>query len=273
MALGIKIPRNALAKGKEAYQKDPNGSQNVDLEPGTYLGVVTGGRGVDTKNGAQLVFDIKVGGEVDDSIKGGKVSIWFSFDEERVIHLFRFLNKLGFDVSDLDEDTLESILDQIKEEPKVVRFKASEKDGYVNYRINKVMDDMSVEEVLGESAGSEESEESEEEKPKKKDKKVKKDEEEGESAEEEAEEEEKPKKSDKKAKKEEAEDEEAEEAEEEAAEEEEVVVKVGMKCKTKIKGEVVKVEVVAIDEDEGKVVVKSSKDGKKYRISPENLLP
>lgn len=309
MSLGIKIPRNALAKAAKEYAENPNAGQDAQLEPGSYLGVIKGMRGVETSKGPQLVMDVIVGGDCDPAVKGGKVTIWFSFDEDRVVHLLRQLTNLGYDVDDLDEKKLTVIAKEIKEAKHVVRLKAStSKDGdYVNVRINKVMTDMDADEVL-DGAGSvddtEGSAEDEDATPAKKTKakaKVEPEEEDAEAeAEEDAEEEPKPKAKKKAAPAAEEEEEDADAEEDEkpktktkvkgkakpADEEEEVVedaeedaeeagtaLKVGTKCSVKIKGVTHKVVVVSIDYDEEKALVKSSTDGKKYKVDPSKLTP
>lgn len=283
MGLGIKIPRNALAKAAKEFKDNPNG-ENVELEAGTYLAVIKGLKGVETQKGPQVIAECVVGGDVDEKVKGGKVALWFSFDEDRVIHLLRFLAKLGYDVDELDVARLEEIADEMKEANHVIRLKASaSKDGeHMNVRMDKVMTDMTADEVMGGASASDDTEAEEEEaKPKKKAKKEVE-------AEEEVEEEEKPTKSVKKKAKPEPEEEEAEEEEEkpakkakkevveeeeeeEVAEEENTVVKVGLKVKFKIKGEQHKGSIVSIDHEEGKVVVLSAVDKKKYRLSPDKL--
>ncbi len=280
MGLGIKIPRNALAKAAKDYKENPNGD-NIELEPGTYLAVITGLKGVETTKGPQIIAECKIGGDVDDKVKGGKVAMWFSFDEDRVIHLLRFLGKLGYEVDELDAKRLDEIAEEVKEAQHVIRLKATQKDDYVNVRMNKVMTDMTAEEVLA-GEGSAAEEEEEEEKPKKSKTKAKAEPEE----EAEEEEEEKPSKKTKKPAKEEEEEEaeeeeekpkakskpkKEEEPEEEVEEEKDTVVKVGMKVKFKIKGDLHKGSIVSIDSEEGKVVVKSATDDKKYRLSPDKL--
>ena len=142
MGLGIKIPKNAFAKGREKF-KEGDDFNNVELEPGVYVAAVVDGRGVDSKNGPQIVFDCKVGGECDESIRGGRTSLWFSFEENRVAFLFRFLALLGYDVDDLDEKMLEEIIADVKENKPVIRLKASQSGDYVNVRATKRLEDMS----------------------------------------------------------------------------------------------------------------------------------
>lgn len=303
MSLGIKIPRNALTKASKEYAENPNAGQDAQLEPGSYLGVIKGMRGVETSKGPQLVMDMVIGGDCDESVKGGKVTIWFSFEEDRIVHLLRQLTNLGYDVDELDEKKLTVIAKEIKDAKHVVRLKAStSKDGeYVNVRINKVMTDMDADEVLGGAGSADDTEGSaadEDATPAKKTTKKSKKEPEPEEDAAEAEEEEEEKPAKKKAKAPVEEIEEEEEAEEEkpktktkakakkpAEEEEEdaeavedepeedaaTELKVGAKCSMKVKGVTHKVVVVSIEHDEGKAIVKSSTDGKKYKVDPEKL--
>jgi hypothetical protein len=289
--LGIKIPRNALAKAAKEYAENPNAGQDAQLEPGTYLGVIKAMRGVETTKGPQIVMDVIVGGDCDESVKGGKVTLWYSLEEDRIIHLFRSLTNLGYDVDDLDEAKLTAIATEIKEASHVVRLKATtSKDGeYVNVRINKVMTDMDASEVLDGTASVDDTEGSaaDEEAGKKgagtdKGKKSKAKEEpaeeeegeEDETGDEEPEAEEEPKAKKTKGKKTpEPEPEESEEAEAEPEEEaeEEKELKVGTKGTIKVKGVTHKIVVISIDFDEGKAIVKSSTDGKKYKVDPSKI--
>ncbi len=131
MSLGIKIPRNALKSASKEYAKNPKGSGNVELERGTYVGCPISMRGVDTTNGPALVVNIKVGGDVDDSIKNGQTALWWNLSEERAVHMFRDLNKLGYDVDDLDEETLEEIAKDLEANNPVIKFKVNAK-GFIN---------------------------------------------------------------------------------------------------------------------------------------------
>lgn len=147
MGIGIKIPRNALTKGREEFRKGGSGG-NVELEPGTYLAAVVGLKGVETSKGPQLVINCIVGGdEVPDDQKGGNVALWHSFEESRVVYLFRDLSKLGYDVTELDEKTLEEIAEDLAENKPVVRIRATQSGDYTNIRFRGLMESLSVEDL------------------------------------------------------------------------------------------------------------------------------
>lgn len=147
MGIGIKIPRNALAKGREEFRKGDSGG-NVELAPGTYLAAVVGLKGVETSKGPQLVMDCLVGGdEVPDEQKGGRIALWYSFEESRVVYLFRDLSKLGYDVAELDEKTLEEIAEDLAENTPVVRIRATQSGDYTNIRFRGLMESLSVEDL------------------------------------------------------------------------------------------------------------------------------
>ena len=162
MGLNIKIPKNALKEGRKKYKEGGN-YNNVELPKGTYIAAVTGGRGVETSNGPQIVLDLKVGGDCDPEYHGGSVSCWFSLEENRIIFLFKTLAKLGYDVDDLDEDTLEEILDELKENKPIVRLKAKKSGEYINLNIDKLLDDESYDELFAEGGEAAEEEEDDEE--------------------------------------------------------------------------------------------------------------
>ncbi len=147
--LGIKIPKGAFKKGQESYKSgDPD---NVELEPGRYTAIVTGGRGVETKNGPQIVLDIKV------PEAGGKVGQFYSLEEDRIRWLFKDLSKLGYEVDTMDEAMLAEILADIKKNKPVVRLSAKQAGEYVNVRIDKLLEDLTAAEVEeGSNNGGEE---------------------------------------------------------------------------------------------------------------------
>jgi hypothetical protein len=151
MGLGIKIPRNALAQGREAFAANPSHGESVSLEPGEYFGLIAKLKAVDTKKGPQLVADITVGeNENSPEAKGGSVSLWFCFEPERIIYLFRFLKSLGYGdrLEDLDEDSLSEIAKEIPGKNLVVKFRATESEGgHINIRLKKVMDEMTPDEI------------------------------------------------------------------------------------------------------------------------------
>lgn len=131
MSLGIKIPKNALKAGQAEYKKNPKGSGNVDLERGVYVAAVDGLKGVETDNGPRLLLEVLVGGDVDDDVKGGKTAVWWSFEEDRTVWLFRDLAKLGYQVDSLDTETLEEIDKDLRKNHPVVKIKINAK-GFAN---------------------------------------------------------------------------------------------------------------------------------------------
>jgi hypothetical protein len=147
MGLGIKIPKSALTAGREKFASGDE-NENIELEPGKYMFQVAKIRAVDTKNGSQLVFDLNLVGED----KKGKVGVFYALTEDRIVYLFRVLALLGYDVSELDDSMLDEIAADIEANKPVVRVKVSKKDEFINYRIEKLVEDISF---LG---GSEEKE-------------------------------------------------------------------------------------------------------------------
>ena len=281
MGLGIKIPRNALSAGREAFQNNPNGGDNVALDPGEYLGLIKGIKGVETAKGPQIVCDISVGGEdVDSSVKGGTVSLWFSFEEDRVVFLFKFLALLGYQdkIEELDPGSLDEIANELPGRNIIVKFRATEKDGYTNLRLKKVMEDLTPEEIgleenapkkgKGKAKAKADADEDEDEplpKVKGKEKakaKASDDDDEDETVEE------KPKAKGKekaKAKKDDDEDETVDD------EDDTVEVKVGLIANATIKGEERSVKVTKILTEEGKIIVQDLESDEKFKISPDRL--
>jgi hypothetical protein len=273
MGLGIKIPRNALAAGRDAYAQNPTHGENVTLEPGEYLGLLAKLKAVDTKKGPQLVADITVGeNENNPEAKGGSVSLWFSFEEERIVHLFRFLKSLGYGdrLEDLDEDALSEIAEEIPGKNIVLKFRSND-EGFI--RLKKAMDGMTAEEIgLEENAAKPT-------KGKGKPAPAKAAPTPGKKAPAKADDDAEPvddtpaPKKDAPAKgkgKTPAKDEdEAEPAD--AEEDETIVLKVGLVCKAKIKGEDQEVKILKLLEDEGKVIAQILETGEKFKVKAENL--
>jgi hypothetical protein len=278
MGLGIKIPRNALSAGREAFQNNPNGGDNVALDPGEYLGLIKGIKGVETAKGPQIVCDISVGGEdVDSSVKGGTVSLWFSFEEDRVVFLFKFLALLGYQdkIEDLDAATLDEIANELPGRNIIVKFRATEKDGYTNLRLKKVMEDLTPEEIgleenatkkgKGKAKAKADADEDEDEpapkaKAKAKVKASDDDDDEDETAEE------KPKAKGKEKAKAGADEDETVDDEDDTVE-----VKVGLITNATIKGEERSVKVKKILAEEGKIIVQDLESDEKFKISPDRL--
>lgn len=275
----ISVPKNVLKKAIENFKKNPGGFKNLELEPGTYLGVITKARGVTVKGAPQIVVDITVGGEVDDSIRGGTIPLFFSFDENRINFLFQFLALFDVNLDTIDEeDALSEALATIVADRHVVRFQCTNNGEYTNYRIKKVLAGMDADEVLGgagdageETAGASAAEEPEAETaeapapaarkpgrpPGSKNKPKPEEEPTEEAAEEEAP----------------ADSKEVVEEVTEEAEEEQTKLQIGMKVTASINGAKHKAKVVSIDYDAQKVVVESATDKKKYRMGLDKLSP
>ena len=272
MGLGIRIPRNALAAGRDAYAQNPAHGENVTLEPGEYLGLLAKLKAVDTKKGPQLVADIVVGeNENNPEAKGGSVSLWFSFEEERIVHLFRFLKSLGYGdrLEDLDEDALAEIAEEIPGKNIVLRFRSND-EGFI--RLKKVMDGMTAEEIGLEENATKPTKGKGKPAPAKptpgKKAPAKDESEEAEPVEETPE----PKKAAPakgKGKTPAKDEDEAEPAD--AEEDETIVLKVGLVCKAKIKGEDQEVKILKLLEDEGKVIAQILETGEKFKVKAENL--
>ena len=146
MGLGIKIPKNVFAKAREDYKSNPGGQmEDVQLEPGRHVCIVIGARGVEAKGTPKFVIDLKVAGESEQA--GGRCSLWFELTEERTVHLLRCLTKLGYDVSDIDENGLSEIAEDLKKEKPVVRVTAKQNGEYVNAYLDKKLDDVTAAEV------------------------------------------------------------------------------------------------------------------------------
>ncbi len=259
MGLGVKIPKNAFKQGREQL-RDGGGFNDVELDPGKYVCIAKKLRFVDTKNGAAAVLDLKVAGESEQA--GGRISIFYNLDEERIVWLFRALDRLGYDVSEVDEAVLEEVAADIEENTPVVRVTAKKNGDYINYYLDKLLKDVEAADVETEGAkeDAEEDAEEEEEKPAKKPAKK--------PAEEDKEDEEK-KPAKKTSKKDAEEDDDAEE--DPSGDEDEVELEVGMKVKSadgSWKGEA---KVVAIDEAKGIIKVKTSK-GVTLKVKPEDIV-
>lgn len=285
--LGVKIPKNAFKKGQAKY-KESDDFNDVELDPGRYVCVVTGGRAVDTPKGPSVVVDLKVAGDHEEA--GGRVSVWFSLDEDRIVWLFRALTTLGYEVDDLDESMLAEILDDLSSSKPVVQLEAKRSGEYINYRIKKALEELSASDVEAAAEG-------EEDEPTEKPSKPSDDEDEDEDEEED----EDPLASlDRAALKkllkekgvslrvtksttddairdairaaDSASDEEEEEDDPEG-DDDEVEIAPGMKVTATYKGSGYEAEVVSIDEDAGKVLVKFKADDKikKVKLGPENL--
>jgi hypothetical protein len=213
MGLGIKIPKGAFDKGREAYASGDD-YNNVTLPRGRYICAITGAKAKEIKGEPKVILEATVGKEHEE-FSGGKVAMFFTLDEEKSVHLFRALAKLGFEVDDLDEKSLEVILNKLEKTNPVVRISAEPKGEFTNYKIADLQEDLTAAEVL---AAKEDVEATEEEV----------DEEETEEEEASDDDGEEENDSDDEESDDEEEDDEEEESEEEE-EDDEVVVKVGTK--------------------------------------------
>ena len=151
MGIGIKIPANVFKKGQQAYKENPQGEFNdVTLTPGRYAAILTTARAIETSKGPQVVLDCKVAGESEHA--GGRVSIWFSLAEDRIVDLFKCLAILGYEVEELDEKLLSDIFDDIKESKHCVRLTCKQNGEYVNVYLDKKLDDLEASAEGGETA-------------------------------------------------------------------------------------------------------------------------
>jgi len=267
MALGIKVPKNVFTAGREKFAEGDD-FNNVELEPGRYTCILKKGRAVETSKGPQIVLDLEVAGDSDK--KGGKIGLFFALTEERVVWLFRVLTLLGYEVTELDEAVLEEILNDIAKTTPVVRVTAKNSGEYTNYRIDKLLADLTAADARGGGEGEDETAADEDAgggkagiKENAHAKAGKKEADPPKAA---------PKAPVKKVVEPEPEPEpeaEAEEVEEEPAAEEEVELTVGMEVKANIKGVTQSAKVLEIGED-GKVLILAA-DKKKYRIALEKL--
>jgi hypothetical protein len=158
--LGIKLNKNVFAAGKEKAKA--SGEYNdVTLEPGRYVCIIRKARAQEVKGNPKIIFDLEVAGETEKA--GGTISVWFDLSEEKIHHLLKTLNKLGYDIDSLDdEETLADMLENIEETTPVVRITAKQGGEYVNYYIDKKLDELTAAEVAaggdggGETAKDEE---------------------------------------------------------------------------------------------------------------------
>jgi hypothetical protein len=135
---GFKINPNAFRSGITKAKED----RQVELEPGIYIAVVKSLRSSQTKSD-QVILDMFVP-ECEET-KGGKISIFYSLAEERIHWFIQDMGKLGYEFNDEDADNAAEVLDQIAEDIKTnqpqVRVKAKRTGDFVNYNIQKRMED------------------------------------------------------------------------------------------------------------------------------------
>ena len=162
MGFGIKIPKNALKQG--AKQAKSDSSNDVELEPGSYTAAVMRIRGVNTGNGPQIVADLKVGGEgLEDHQQGGNVSLWFSLEENRILWLFKFLLMLGYEVDDdPTQADIEEAAEDVENTQPIVRLQAKQSGDYINYKADKLLEELSYEDLFGDEEEEDDEEEEEE---------------------------------------------------------------------------------------------------------------
>jgi hypothetical protein len=149
--LGIKLNKNIFAAGREKAKA--SGEYNdVTLEPGRYVCIIRRARAQEVSGKPKIIFDLEVAGETEKA--GGTISVWFDLSEEKVHHLLKTLNKLGYDIDALDdEDTLADMLEDIEETTPVVRITAKAGGEYINYYIDKKLDELTAAEVAAGGGG------------------------------------------------------------------------------------------------------------------------
>lgn len=135
---GFKINPNAFRSGITKAKED----RQVELEPGIYIAVVKSLRSSQTKSD-QVILDMFVP-ECDET-KGGKISIFYSLTEDRIHWFIQDMEKLGYEFNDEDAENADAVLEQIAEDIKTnqpqVRIKAKRTGDFVNYSIQKRMED------------------------------------------------------------------------------------------------------------------------------------
>lgn len=81
---------------------------------------------------------------LDEGDDRGKVcKCWEGLDEDRLVWLIRMLMSMGVDVDDVEcetEDDLQEIFDKLAADNTVVSVKVTQKDGWTNMRVKKVVD-------------------------------------------------------------------------------------------------------------------------------------
>lgn len=237
--LAVKINNKAFATAKAKQEEYGEG---VTLDPGRYNGSIIDVR---TPKDNLIAIDIK------EEESGGRVTIMYSTEEERLVWLLKDLKKFGLEPSDGPE--LNEALEALKDGKPGIVFSVKEKDGYSNIKIEKAVegDGEATETAVDKSAGKA-SAGAKAGSPKADAGKVK------------------PKVTAKKTEEEEepaAEEEEAAvEEEEPAVTEEEVAISVGFKCKANISTGLESVQITELFEAEEKVSVKVLSGAKKGAV-------
>lgn len=270
--MSLKINKDAFRVAKENLATIGQ-FNNITLDPGRYQAYIKKARVVDSDKGQQVVFDIQVPSGNDGA--GGLVSIWNKTDEESLHYLLKVLGTLGFDADAIESGKdIEDAITAINDSQPVIKIKAVRKGEYTNYYIDELMDGVTAADI-DDKAGEGSSEGSDNPAPK------------GAKAGTPA-----AKAADKaktsattakptttakpaagkaKAKEPEPEPEAEAEGEPEAEAEpeggEEVAIAVGLKCKGKVQGKFVAVELTEVDEDADVIRYKDlSKGGKVWKI-------
>ena len=290
--LGLKIKAGTLAKARETMGE---GFSNVELEPGRHDAYVKDYRFDKTSN--KIIVDFQV------PSANGSVAIWYSMDDEKLKWLLLDLEKLGYDTGSIETgDAIEEALEDAKTSRTCILLKAKASGEYVNYKIEKILEGVTADELDAAGGTSDADNNAADPKagsktagkganapkavqkkaaPAKKSAKAEEVEEVEETEEEVEEADEQPpkaapaKKSAKAAKaapKEEVIEDDV--VEDDAVQDDEVKIEPGLKCKGTVRGKVVEVEIVSVEEDatdpeNSKVVVKT-KDGK-FRIPVSSL--
>jgi hypothetical protein len=138
MPLGITIPKNAFATGREQYKKNAF-PDSVELPPGKFICQIQEGKALDLPKGPSIVFSLLVMG--DNDYVGKQISIFFGLSEERIAWLFKLFAVLGYEemIEELNEESLEAILNDIGTNKPMVRVKASRKNDMTNYRVEQLV--------------------------------------------------------------------------------------------------------------------------------------
>jgi len=143
--LGVKFNNNVFAAGK-AKMKETGDYNDVTLPPGRYVCIIRRAKAQEVKGIPKVIFDLEVAGEAEQA--GGRISVWNELTEEKIHYLLKVLSRLGYDVEALDdEDTLAAILEDIETNTPVVRVTAKQGGEYVNYYIDKKLDELTAAEV------------------------------------------------------------------------------------------------------------------------------
>lgn len=290
MALGVKIPKQAFAQARQEFADGETGFQNVELDPGRYVGIAKKLRGVDTKNGPSIILDVKITGESE--FAGKTAPIFFSTESDRMKWLLQALDRMGYDVSEFDNQVLEEVAEDIKKNTPVIRLTAKKSGDYVNLYVDKALPDLAAADL--EEVANGEAEEDDE--PKKKVKKkaaveAEEDEVEAEAEEDDEETEEDedededeppkkkvagagagkvPKKPLKSVKKAAEEDDEETEEDEPSGGDDEVELTVGMKVTSVKKTWKGAAKILSVDEDAGTVRVKTA-EGKLFKVGVDAI--